>query len=593
MDYQPGNSVNITYNSNTVTFPFATGNETVQDIVTFMNNKFPNANFALRETTPGSGVVSIVELNSPAAVITFSTGSGTATGLNGTNPTWTLSKPSEIASLSTDLSHLADMAISDGKTIEIIGRNPDGSFVTGKFTYSIEKGDTTIEDFLEFINRTYTGVTATLEAGVIKMTDNAAAESLSSITIKSGTGEESSSGFNIDFMTEVFKSSTVFESSFGVAAPITTNINALLQVASTPYQVGDVIQFMATNMNGKTQKVEFIFGPNTPKPSPYHGETIQDIIDTINSSNYFPGLIASFENGQFVFTDKDLNDKNNHTSIQIVNGLHTIGRGLESNFTSNAGTNNAYFALPNFEVNVVGETGKHHSAIDVYDTAGQKHRVEIYYTQDIEVGSNKWFWEILIDEGKIKPMAGGSGTAIFHDNGSVKDFLYDNGSQLRFLPQGAAEVKISFNAGRSGSFEGMTSLDSPSTNILIEQDGYGLGVLNNIFIDDTGVITGIYSNGVSKRLAQIALANFTNEAGLQKEGHSYYAANGASGNAIVTWAGTNNPTVLKSGHLEESNVDLTDEFAQLIISQRALEANAKVVNTADMILQTIIERLKR
>jgi flagellar hook protein FlgE len=198
-----------------------------------------------------------------------------------------------------------------------------------------------------------------------------------------------------------------------------------------------------------------------------------------------------------------------------------------------------------------------------------------------------------VDEGKLVPHTGGSGTVVFNDNGSVRQFTYDNGTDLRFNVPGAGEMRIKLNSGTPGAFDGMTSFDSPSTNALIEQDGYTMGVLGNINIDDQGIISGIYSNGITKALAQIALANFTNEGGLMKEGNSLFSANASSGSAILAWAGVNNRTQMKSGYLENSNVDLTEEFAKLIISQRALEANAKVINTADMVLSTIIERMKR
>ena len=154
-------------------------------------------------------------------------------------------------------------------------------------------------------------------------------------------------------------------------------------------------------------------------------------------------------------------------------------------------------------------------------------------------------------------------------------------------------MRIDLNAGIPGSYSGITHFESPSTNVLIEQNGHTMGVLNDINIDDQGIISGIYSNGVSKALAQIALANFTNESGLMKEGNNLFSANASSGNGLISWAGQNNKTVLKSGYLEASNVDLTEEFSKLIISQRALEANAKVINTADLVLSTIIDRLKR
>ncbi|MCK9331129.1 MAG: flagellar hook-basal body complex protein, partial [Candidatus Cloacimonetes bacterium] len=351
---------------------------------------------------------------------------------------------------------------------------------------------------------------------------------------------------------------------------------------------GDVINIYAAQMDGQTRQISFTYGATND------GTTIQDFLDKVNNSNEFAGIEVSINSsGKFVFSDDSLTDTHNFTSLEIVNASGTLGSGLETVFTSNAGTNNSSIKVPSFSSVQEGETGKHHSAITVFDSAGQSHTIEINYTQDTTPGSNKWFWEIVVDEGKIKPHAGGSGTVLYNDNGSLKSFHYDNGNQLRFNVLGADEVKIDLNAGTPGAFDGMTQMDSASTNVLIEQNGYSLGVLNNINVDDQGIITGIYSNGVSKSLAQVAIATFTNEGGLQKEGNSLFSANNSSGNAITGWAGQNNSTVIKSGYLESSNVDLTDEFAKLIISQRALDANAKVISTSDTILSTIIDRMKR
>jgi flagellar hook protein FlgE len=590
MNYQPGDTVDITYavgsSTQTLTYTFATGNETLQDIVAFMNTNFTNARVVLQQGA-NANQVQIVDINQLPATITFSNNSSSAAnGLTGTGQTFTLSHASEPATKSTDLRNLLNMSMKFGDTIDISGKNPDGSYVSGTFTYGSTADGTTIQDLLNTINRIFNGVTASLSpGGHITVTDNAVGESLSSIAMTTGTAV----GFDIDFQTEIFTSSRMLEVGT-LPATLTTNLNTLNSVSSTPYQVGDVIEIFAQDMNGPTRKVSFTFGPLIDG---HDGVTIEDIINKVNNSNQFPGLTMSFQNGQFVFTDLSTNDLHDYTGIRIVNANTTIGRGLESAFATNAGTNNSVLNLPSFTSVQEGATGKHHSAITVYDSAGQKHRLEIFYTQDSVIGSNKWYWEILIDDGKLAPISGGSGTVNFNDNGSLRSFLYDNGTQLRFQPRGANEMKINLNAGLAGSFDGTTSMDSPSTNLLHEQDGYTLGVLNNINIDDHGIITGIYSNGVSKVLAQMAIATFTNEGGLQKEGNSLYAANGASGNPIIGWAGLNNSTQLKSGYLEASNVDLTEEFAKLIISQRALEANAKVVNTADMVLSTIIDRMKR
>ena len=154
-------------------------------------------------------------------------------------------------------------------------------------------------------------------------------------------------------------------------------------------------------------------------------------------------------------------------------------------------------------------------------------------------------------------------------------------------------MSIAFGAGTSGAFDGITQFTSPSTTIAIEQDGYTLGVLTNVSIDELGHVGGFYSNGQTKILAQLALATFTNQGGLKKEGNSLYSSNSASGNPIISWAGSNTSTTIKAGHLESSNVDLTKEFTNMIIAQRALEANAKTIQASDRILTTIIDRLKR
>ena len=589
-NFQPGDQLEVTFGTETLTFNFARGDETLQDILDFINHSFHGANVVLVPGAPNTSEVTFLDLSTPARTISFASAPGTVpTGFNGTT-TFTLTGPHMPATTQTDLRNLMNMSINNGKTIEIEGRNPDGKYVSGKFTYGTTADGTTIQDFLDTINEIFHGVTATINAdGHIVMRNNATGESLSSISIGGGT----SVGFNIDFNTDVYTASnTLVVNSTGVIADSSAELNSLRSTNNTPYQVGDIINIYATQIDGITRGVSFTYGQRPPDGEG-DGTTIADLINRINNSNEFPGLIATFVDGQIVFTDNSANDRFNYTSIQIFNGQDTIGSGIETVFNTNAGTNNSRINFPAFTQVVAGETGKHHSAIDVFDSSGKAHRLDITYTQDTTPGTNKWYWEILVDEGKIVPQSGGSGYVTFNDDGSLREFRYDNGTQLRFNVLGAEEMRIDLNAGIPGAFGGMTHFESPSTNILIEQNGYAMGILQNVNIDDNGIISGIYSNGVSKALAQIALANFTNESGLMKEGNNLFTANASSGHGLIAWAGVNNKTVLKSGFLEASNVDLTEEFSKLIISQRALEANAKVISTADIVLSTIIDRLKR
>jgi len=593
MDYQAGDTVEIEVNGQPRIFTFVTGRETISDLLNFINS-IPGARAEIRQGD-NPGEYTLVDTSAtPAHEIVFSNSSGTATGLHdlSSGATFTMTGYPAAAIPTDDLRNLMGSSISHGKTIEISGRNPDGKRVSGTFTYGSNQDGTTIQDLLNKISNIFNGITATLGAnGQIILTNNAPGNSLSSIEIKSGT----SHGFEIGFETEHFTTKRNF--TIG-DTPVdgTAGINYLDSVRGTPYQHGDIINIFASQMQGETRQISFTFGPRYVGGirTEYDGETLQELVDTINNSNQIPGLIASINSqGQIVFTDLSLNDDFDYTGVKIVNGNGTVGMGLETTFTTNAGTDNTNIVIPTFTLVEAGETGKHHSAITVFDSSGQAHRIDIHYTQDPTPGSNRWTWSVLVNDGKLVPHSGGSGHVQFNDDGSLRQFAYDNGKDLRFRVPGGEEMRIKLNSGTPGSFEGMTSFHSPSTNVLIEQDGYTMGTLLDINIDDLGIISGIYSNGVSKQLAQLALANFTNEGGLMREGNNLFSANASSGNPILAWAGVNNNTRMRAGHLEASNVDLTEEFSKLIISQRALEANAKVINTADMVLSTIIDRMKR
>ena len=114
-----------------------------------------------------------------------------------------------------------------------------------------------------------------------------------------------------------------------------------------------------------------------------------------------------------------------------------------------------------------------------------------------------------------------------------------------------------------------------------------MGNLENISIGTDGIISGNFSNGVVKTLGQIALADFTNSAGLNRIGNNFYTESANSGNAVIGSAQTNFNSTINSGYLEMSNVDLTREFTELIVAQRGFQASARVIQTADMVLSEI------
>ena len=132
------------------------------------------------------------------------------------------------------------------------------------------------------------------------------------------------------------------------------------------------------------------------------------------------------------------------------------------------------------------------------------------------------------------------------------------------------------------------STSNSTAGVTATPDGYAAGTLSGIAIESDGTIVGTYSNGQTQDLAVIALAVFTNDEGLEKTGTNMYAATNNSGTVSYYTAGSGGTTSLSTGCLEMSNVDLAQEFSNMMIAQRAYQANSKVISTADEMLQSLI-----
>ena len=137
------------------------------------------------------------------------------------------------------------------------------------------------------------------------------------------------------------------------------------------------------------------------------------------------------------------------------------------------------------------------------------------------------------------------------------------------------------------SLAGSTQLGSAFSVGNRTQDGKASGQLSGVTVDKNGVVTASFTNGDTTKLGMVALAKFTNSAGLKQLGNSYWSSTGVSGSAI--FGSANQPSFgnLMSGTIEGSNVDVTEELVNLIAAQRNFQANAKALDTASQISQTI------
>ncbi len=156
------------------------------------------------------------------------------------------------------------------------------------------------------------------------------------------------------------------------------------------------------------------------------------------------------------------------------------------------------------------------------------------------------------------------------------------------LANGATDLKFNWNLYNSSNAPLLTQVASTSVTSKVSQDGWGSGSLNSYSIGSDGTIMGSFSNGQNAALGQIALANFANVQGLERNGNNDFAATLASGPAAIGTPGAGGLGTVSGGSLEMSNVDLATEISALIVAQRDYEANARTITTFDQVMQDTI-----
>lgn len=231
----------------------------------------------------------------------------------------------------------------------------------------------------------------------------------------------------------------------------------------------------------------------------------------------------------------------------------------------------------------VGAT--HTMSINVYDSGGSPHTLQLAFTK---TAAGAWDWAATSATGAVTPA--GNGTVTFNANGSLATFAYPGaGTNLTLTPTaGGQPVTLTINPGSVNGIDGLAGFANPSNAVVNSQNGYQAGDLVNITVDTRGVITGFFTNGVSRSLAQVALASFNNPTGLVRSGNSVYEESANSGLAVVGFAGGTNSSTITPGALEGSNVDISQEFTNMIITQRGFQANARVITTADEMLNELV-----
>ena len=253
----------------------------------------------------------------------------------------------------------------------------------------------------------------------------------------------------------------------------------------------------------------------------------------------------------------------------------------------------------------------------IYDSFGNEHLLSINFTKVPGV-ANSWQATVNVDadNADFTQTRIGLGTTDGVQNTFIVNF--DNYGQLSSVTDSAGNISnetgeivlqssftvadanadengtparqsVNINLGTIGSMKNtITQSASKSTTKAYSQDGYTLGYLDNYKIDSSGTITGVYSNGTNRVIGQIALATFSNDRGLEKAGDNTYVETNNSGQANIGESGVAGKGSLLAGALEMSNVDLSEQMTDMIVTQRGFQANSKTIQTADTLLETVL-----
>lgn len=278
-------------------------------------------------------------------------------------------------------------------------------------------------------------------------------------------------------------------------------------------------------------------------------------------------------------------DGNSHLSIPV------------GSLTSVGATSSASFG-GNLSADAASTDPAYTRSVKVYDSLGKGQTVTIGFTRDAALpagaptgAASSWTWNATGDAvaapSGSPPNTLNSGTIFFDANGNEMQTAGGASTATGKIQLTTTDSSVT-PQNITPDFSAVTQVSGTTSAAPLSQDGFGPGTLSSFNIDQTGTVTGIFSNGQTRTLGQIAMANFANPQGLQRAGNNDFESTTNSGLAQVGTATTSGLGQINTGYLEQSNVDLSTEFTNMIISQRSFQANTKIVSTVDQMLNDVI-----
>lgn len=269
----------------------------------------------------------------------------------------------------------------------------------------------------------------------------------------------------------------------------------------------------------------------------------------------------------------------------------TAGTTGNSVVTTNSNASSLSFGGSTLTGGVTGDSvGSFSEPVNVFDSLGVSHALSFSFTKE---ATNQWGYQITIPAADVgstgAPVVVASGTLQFDSSGNlISPARNVTGITVPNLADGASSLNFSWQLFNSQGTPNLTQAGAPSAASSTSQDGYSSGTLTSFNVTSNGTIQGVFSNGQTTVLGEVALANFTNPQGLIDTSGNDYLVSVASGAATTGVAGAGGLGTIQGDAVEQSNVDIATEFANLITAERDYQANAKALTTADEVTQAAI-----
>jgi flagellar hook protein FlgE len=232
------------------------------------------------------------------------------------------------------------------------------------------------------------------------------------------------------------------------------------------------------------------------------------------------------------------------------------------------------------------------TGVTVYDSLGQSHLATVTYTKD---SPTTWGYSVTLPSGDSTgtPGTANTGTLTFDSNGNLVSPTGNvTGVSFPGMADGASTLNFNLNLYGANGAPLVSQTSGASNTSASSQDGYASGNYQGFAVNGNGLITASFSNGHTAVVGQVAVASVTNEDGLENSGSNNFTVTAGSGQATIGTGGVGGRGTIEGEALEQSNVDIAAEFSNLIVAQRAFEANSKTVTTFDSVTQEAIGMIR-